>query len=460
MRKIFISHSSRDLELTKTISRYLEQLGRECWYSERDLDKTKSNWQQVLLRSINESHAIILVVTRNSLKSGEVLNEISNASAQNRLIVPYLVENIPLTEQYMYLLRKYEWLPAYSMPQDDALALLARKVSATPRQKALPTVEVPVNGLLCHENPCFSGIHNGSFGIGFNKCLVSNGGFGWHPDQVFIEEVDREEFTFASIGHPELDREYEEFCNTGIYRKMETRGDNRTRWMLSELYQNDSIFLSLRKTRWSRTTFWWNQVRDQSQMQQKLALHTFHNQSYFFPNSLCLHLIVETADDMLVCTRISRNKKNDYASTIAVTIGEQLNEQDFSSGETNNNQFLYEWCRRALFEEFGFTDRELPLYVQEDSIRLLGINYEGDIYNFALPVYIRLNLTFNNLKTYLSSKNVSSQEFTEVLSMTSEEILQTLQQVHRPEVSCLYHPSSFLRMLQYLNHRCPQLLEV
>lgn len=458
MRTVFLSHSSKDIDLVTKISNHLEQLGQRCWYSERDLDKTKPYWQDDLIHAVNGCYATVVILTQSALSSGEVLNEISNVSAQNKLVVVYFAENVPLTQQFEYYLRKYEWLTAYSMTFEESLDLLCQKLSVATRSKETASVEIAVNDLLRHEDPCFDGIHNGSYGVGFDKCLISNGTHGWHPSQVFLEYADREEFTFASIGYPELDAEYEAFCSTPEFRRILSRGNNRTRWMLSEIYQNDKLFLSLRKTIWSRTTFWWNQVRNNPEMRQKMALQTFHSQDVFFPNSFCLHLIMETADDLLVCTRVSMNKKNDYASTIAVTIGEQIEEYDFSSGDANNNQFVYEWVRRALFEEFNFSTTDYPQYVDEHSIRVLGINYEGDIYNFSLPVYVRLKLSFDNLLAYMAGCPSNNPEFTELIPMTKEEILHTLYRAGESEVSRQYHPSSFLRMLQYLNFKYPDIL--
>lgn len=317
---------------------------------------------------------------------------------------------------------------------------------------------ITLNKLLLQENPCFGGIQSGSYGVGFDKCLVSNGAAGWAPEDVLLEYVEHGEFSFEAIDRLDLAEAYKAFCNTAEIRKIETRGNNRTRWMLSEIYQNERLFLSLQKTRWSATTFWWNQIRDNREKQAQLARHTFIDGAPFFPSSFCLHLIIESADDYLVCARISVNKKNDYATTIAVTIGEQIDEEDFSSDEAKQKPLVCVWCERAMLEEFGFTPGEYQQYVDTTSIRVLGINYEGDIYNFSLPVYMKLNLKFADLLSYMAGNPVSNQEFTELIPMTKEDVVAVLEQTGDPAVSRQYHPSSFLRMLQYLNYRYPDIL--
>lgn len=458
MKKIFISHSSKDIQDTEKICQSIEENGIPCWYSERDLDKSTNYWQDVLISNINSCKAMLLLVSKNSISSEQVFNEISNASDKGILIIPYFIDNIALPQKYEYYLKKYEWINAYSSDDESALNILFKKLSITKKQSKPTIAEIPIANILKNENPCFDGIQNGGYGIGYDKCIISNGSTGWAPNQIYIEDIDCDEFTFSSIGDLELEAKYNEFCQSAEYRKIEARGNNRTRWMVSDFYQNENLYISLKKTKWSQTTFWWNQIRSNPQKQQEVAFNTFYEQMPFYPNSLCMHLIIETADDLLIATKISRNKKNDYAYTIAVTIGEQINSNDFSSGKTNNNFFIYDWCKRALIEEFQFTNENYNLFIDESSIRILGVTYEGDIYNFALPTYIRLNLTYDALLSYISSCSQSTDEYTEILKFNKDEIVDILKSSKMPDVEERFHPSSFLRFLLYLNYKHPDIL--
>ena len=460
MKKIFISHSSKDISVTEKLCNVLESQNVQCWYSERDLDKSTNYWQDVLMSSINTCKAVLLLITKNSVASEQVYNEITNASSQGKLIIPYFTDNISLPQKYEYYLTKYEWITAYNMSDDAALSILFKKLSIAKSENQAKITNVPINDILKNENICFDGILNGGYGMGYDKCIISNGSCGWSPEQIYIEDIDHNEFSFSSEGDLELEAKYAQFCQSAEYKKMEARGNNRTRWMVSDLYQNENLYISLKKTKWSQTTFWWNQIRDNPEMQKKMALHTFSEQLPFYPNSLCLHLIIETADNLLIATKVSRNKKNDYAYTVAVTIGEQINSSDFSSGTTNNNFFIYDWCKRALIEELGFTNENYNIFTDESSIRVLGVTYEGDIYNFALPTYVKLNLTYDALIAYMSTCARSTDEYTEILKFEKEEILNVLQNASSKEVEERFHPSSFLRFLLYLSYKDPKPLEV
>lgn len=456
LKTVFISYKSEDYDKAKEIYTFLENHGLKCWISEQDLDRTANYWQDEIMCAISQSNVIVLILSKIAVNnSGQILNEVASASSQGKLIIPYIIENTPISAQLSYFINKYEWIEEFNLGKQKSLMLLADRLSV--KQSTILTVQNTLvkNKLLENEATCFAGINGGSYGVGFDKCLVKIGNTGWSPHDVYIEEVDRNEFTFSSIGDSQRNTQYEAYCSTPEYHKMELRGNNRVRWMLKEIYQNDKLFLSLQQTRWSQLTFWWDQVRGNSELQRKLAMDTFGMQKAFYPNSLCLHLIIETADDKLICTKISSNKKNDYSFTIAVTIGEQIGEADFSSGETNNNHFIYDWCKRACIEEFGFTNQDYSIYVDESSIRVLALSYEGDIYNFALPTYLKLQITFEDLLTFMTNSPQNNDEFADIFAISLDETVDILERAGDPEMKKNYHPSSFLRMLLYVAYRDP-----
>lgn len=456
-KKVFISHSSQDIAFTERLVNFIEDLGQPCWYSERDLDKRTNRWADELMLSIEMCSAVVLLVTKNAVVSNEVENEIVNASAKNKQIIIFLLENVSLPPRWEFYVKKHQWIHAYNMTEDEALGILADKLSIVYRTNTVVT-EVSTNSVLLQEHACFRDIKTGGFGIGYDKCLMSNGTGGWAPKQVYIEEVDTNAFSFDAIGEHQLEQAYQAFCNSDEYARMNRRGNNHDRWMITDLYQNENVYISIQKTNWSQTSFWWNRVKDNLPMQQQMATHAFCTQVPFYPNSFCLHLIVETADEKLVCTKVSNNKKNDYAYTIAATIGEQLEQTDFSSGDMNNNVFVYAWCKRAFLEEFYFKNENYHSYVDESSIRVLGITYEGDIYNFALPVYIKLKITYDSLLSYMASSAKNTEEFSDILYYTKEEILEILRSANTPEAKDRFHPSTFLRFLLYINYKAPDAL--
>ena len=247
MKFVFISHSSQDIAFTERLVNFIEDLGQPCWYSERDLDKRTNHWADELMLSIEMCSAVVLLVTKNAVVSNEVENEIVNASAKNKQIIVFLLENVSLPPRLEYYVKKHQWIHAYNMTEDEALGILADKLSIVYRTNTV-VAEVSTNSVLLQEHACFRDIKTGGFGIGYDKCLMSNGTGGWAPKQVYIEEVDTNAFSFDAIGEHQLEQAYQTFCNSDEYMRMNRRGNNHDRWMITDLYQNENVYISIQKT--------------------------------------------------------------------------------------------------------------------------------------------------------------------------------------------------------------------
>lgn len=454
MKKVFISHSSKDNEWAAHICSLLEQYDIRCFWDERDLDRTKSDWPSELIRSLMESDHVVLLLTRSSCTSPEILNEIANASASGIDIIPVLQDNIPIPLRLMYFIRKYEWIELFEYSEEAGELLLCKRILGEKvKEYSEMAVKVEPNELTQYEADCFEGINNGGYGAGWDKCLIQNGVSGWKTSEIVLETVLYSEFSFSSINMPELDDSYKAYCLRPEILRMKSRGNDRTRWMLAGIYQNNNLYLTLQKTRYSMASFWWSQIRDNPNKQKEMAKKVFDQEEIFFPNSLCLHVILETQDEKLICTRISNNKKNDYGKTIAVTVGEQISEIDFANCTSNNNQFIDQWVKRTMIEEFNIQNKDYEKYVDVSSIRVLALSYEGDIYNFALPVYVRLRMSYEGFITYLNKTNKSIDEFTDVIPLNAKEALEITKAWNNPELRGNYHPSSFLRALLYATYK-------
>lgn len=434
-------------------------MGYNVWFDE-GIDPG-SEWDDTIATRIQNAACFLAFISKNFLESDNCKDELNYARDLGCERIIIYLENVNLPSGLQMRIGRTQAIHKYRYSDTDFFEKV-ENVNAFIRTKTLldATIKIDTNKILSQEHICFQNIKTGGFGIGYDKCLLCNGSSGWDPKQIYIENVDLENFSFNDIGYPLLEQEYQEFRNSDEFAKMDRRGNNQTRWMITELYQNKNVYISLKKTNWSRTSFLWNKVRDNLPVQQQLANHTFCTQTPFFPNSFCLHLIVETADEKLVCTKISNNKKNDYAYTIAATLGEQLEQTDFLSDDINNNSFVYNWCRRAFLEEFYFENDDYNSYIDESSMRVLGVTYEGDIYNFALPVYIKLKITYENLLSYMATNANNTEEFSDIFYYTKEDVLEILNAANEPETKGRFHPSTFLRLLLYLNYKDPNVLKL
>lgn len=230
--------------------------------------------------------------------------------------------------------------------------------------------------------------------------------------------------------------------------------------MLTKAYvnydkNNRKLLLDIARTEWSQTSYVWsvfgkvegNELEGNKYMKQyAMGIGAGKNNEMYLPNSLCLHLIIETKDDEVVLSRISQIKINDNPGTWAATLGEQLDKSDFTDNNNFKDKFISIWVKRAFNEEYKFDDANYEAGVDEDSIRVLSVDFESDRYNFALCCTVRLRYSFSRFSSMVATK-LDTNEAMELKPLPIKDIPKLLLEYNDPKKRKLYHPSTFLRLL-------------
>ena len=94
MGLIFISHSEKDLPIANEIIKGLEDSGYSTWYFERDIVPGTSYITQIA-QAIEQSLAVILVISSKSLDSDQVSKEVVGAFERRKPFFPVLVDMTP-----------------------------------------------------------------------------------------------------------------------------------------------------------------------------------------------------------------------------------------------------------------------------------------------------------------------------------------------------------------------------
>lgn len=125
--------------------------------------------------------------------------------------------------------------------------------------------------------------------------------------------------------------------------------------------------------------------------------------------------------------------------------------EDFVDGNSFYSDFMLRWLRRAFKEEYKMDQSTYIDIVDENSFRVLSLNFEADRYNFSLLCTVRLNYISATFEKKISPL-LSIDEAIEVKAVDIKDvpvILSTYNTEKRKE----YHPSSYLRLLVFYFHK-------
>lgn len=126
---VFISHSSRQAGAAAEVCEYLENRGVQCWIAPRNINPG-SNYATQIVHAIRECSALVLLASENTNNSGHVSNEVSLAFDNKKQIIPFKLEDITFSDEYLYFLGRKHWIDAYA-DFSDGLEKLYLTLTAT-----------------------------------------------------------------------------------------------------------------------------------------------------------------------------------------------------------------------------------------------------------------------------------------------------------------------------------------
>lgn len=109
MNNIFLSFSSVQSEEARKVCRFLEERGMRCFIATRDLIPGEEYAAQLVNR-IENSDAVVLLLSTASNESPHVLREIEFAVSHHIPIIVYPLEKVVLTKSMEYFLMTHQWI--------------------------------------------------------------------------------------------------------------------------------------------------------------------------------------------------------------------------------------------------------------------------------------------------------------------------------------------------------------
>jgi len=109
--QVFISYSSRDRATADAVRSHLQSNGIACWMAPDDIIGG-SDWAVAIIEAIDQSQALLLILSQASNHSDDVKREVGRASHKGVPIVPFFIENVTLSKHMEYFLATTHWLGA------------------------------------------------------------------------------------------------------------------------------------------------------------------------------------------------------------------------------------------------------------------------------------------------------------------------------------------------------------
>jgi TIR domain len=141
----FICHSAEDFEISNRIVEKLENAGIPCWIAPRNIPPGLT-YAASIIKGIKSSDFFIFVFTRSSNESDAVINEIENANALKKHIIPFKIHNLAYSDSLEYYLRSKQSVNAYDVSLDAAVADLIKyinSISSPPGVQVTPGITKP-----------------------------------------------------------------------------------------------------------------------------------------------------------------------------------------------------------------------------------------------------------------------------------------------------------------------------
>jgi hypothetical protein len=125
---VFISYSKRDKSIADAVCATLEDRKIRCWMAPRDI-LPGVDWGTAIVHAIRKSRIMVLIFSSQSNRSEQVKREAQNAVSEGLPILPFRIEDVPLSSHMKYYIGTQHWLDAITPPLEAHLQHVAETVS-------------------------------------------------------------------------------------------------------------------------------------------------------------------------------------------------------------------------------------------------------------------------------------------------------------------------------------------
>ena len=120
---VFISYPHQEKTTAYAACATLEAAGIRCWIAPRDVP-AGIEWAAAILDAIQQCQAMVLIFSANANRSRQVHREVQAAFDQEKLLIPFRIENVAAEKALGYYISAVHWLDALDPPLEQHLIRL------------------------------------------------------------------------------------------------------------------------------------------------------------------------------------------------------------------------------------------------------------------------------------------------------------------------------------------------
>ncbi|MDB5937007.1 MAG: hypothetical protein JWQ01_4351 [Massilia sp.] len=139
---VFLSHSHVDKVFADAICHKLESAGVRCWVAPRDI-RPSEDWAEAIINAMDNARVLVLVFSSSSNSSPQVRREVERAVNKGLHVLPFRIENVPLSKSLEYFISTQHWLDAIDGELEYHLGQLQECIEVLLERGSLPQESPP-----------------------------------------------------------------------------------------------------------------------------------------------------------------------------------------------------------------------------------------------------------------------------------------------------------------------------
>ena len=121
--KVFLSYSHKDSDIAQAIYNGCTKRDLKVFYDFESLQPGEDFLVSVsnAILEASEQGCVVVIVSKNSMDSGFVLQEIAFSMTNSAYILPIIVDDVELSDEFRFLLARYQWVRLNTPVQSDQI---------------------------------------------------------------------------------------------------------------------------------------------------------------------------------------------------------------------------------------------------------------------------------------------------------------------------------------------------